>query len=462
MEIPKGYLMAKNDEKFLYLAIDLTEDTTNDPGTGDYFWLTFDRNRNRAINPNVDVNYGLYPNNPNKMGRQYYLGPGRWTGLLNETSESECKIAFEPSPNSSTAHRVWKIRIELADLNVALIPGLFRYPYTRFGLKVHSSAGAFSEETPANFYRTFRFLHTMIFARKSTIPSRMQGTYIGSVGLIPASNSVIGADGKATTATSYHPQVTNAAFGSRLNFLGNRANIATAIASGARRHKISFRKVGSSTWMPVQSSWSNYKWAGTTYSLEMATFDANDTYPLPNPAVDYSIDDLLVQFDSRILEDGLYEFTIHLFKNDGTTPVAVPEQVLRLYIDNSVPQVAINSIKHKGTKVNACSIVNLDSPTDGVVVDYGANDPEGNLRLYRLRAEWGEGHSTVIDSKAYEASMGNIWTGSASITAPASGVFTPAETCAHAFCVEAWARTTNGYTYVGYNSYRHFITLIKK
>ena len=277
MKIPKGYLMAKNDDKFLYLAIDLVDDTTNDPGTGDYFWLTFDRNRNRVINPNVDVNYALYPNNPNKMGRQYYLGPGRWTGLINETTDSECRIAFEPSPNSSTAHRIWKIRIELSDLSVSLLPGLFSLPYTRFGLKVHSSAGSFNEETPTNFYRTFRGLHTMIFARKSIIPTALQGTYIGSVGLIPTSNSIIGADGKATTAASYNPRVTNAAFGSRLNFLGNRVNIAAAMAVGARRHKILYRKVGSPTWQPLLSSWSNYKWTGSTYSLEMTTFDSHDT-----------------------------------------------------------------------------------------------------------------------------------------------------------------------------------------
>jgi hypothetical protein len=459
MEIPKGFLMAKNDDKFLYLAIDLVEDTTNDPGTGDYFWLTFDRNRNRAINPNVDVNYGPYPNNPNKMGRQYYLGPGTWTGLINETSDSGCRIAFEPSPNSSTAHRIWKIQIKLADLNVSLLPGLFSLPYTRFGLKIHSTAGTFNEETPVNFYRTFRGLHTMVFARKMTIPATLQGTYIGSVGLIPTSNSIIGADGKATTAASYNPRVTNAAFGSRLNFLGNRVNIAAAMALGARRHKILYRKVGSPSWQPLLSSWSNYKWTGSTYALEMTTFDSHETYPLPNPAVDYSIDDLLIQFDSREMENGLHEFTIELYKSNGITRVITPPQILKLYIDNNVPEVTINSIKHKGIKVNACAIVNLTSPTDGVVIDYGASDAEGNLLNYSLSAEWGEGSSQLIDSKSYQASMGNVWTGSTNIIAP--GVFTPAVTCAHAFAVHANARTTNGYTYIGHNSYRQFITLIK-
>jgi hypothetical protein len=230
---------------------------------------------------------------------------------------------------------------------------------------------------------------------------------------------------------------------------------------GAQRHKILYRKVGSPTWQPLLSSWSNYRWTGSTYSLEMTTFDSHNTYPLPNPAVDYSIDDLLIQFDSREMENGLHEFTIELYKNNGTSKVNTPTQILRLFIDNNVPEVTINSIKHKGVKVNACAIVKLDSATDGVVVDFGASDPEGNLRQYSLRAEWGEGSSQLIDNKLYQSSMGNVWTGDTSIVAPATGVFTPQVTCAHAFCVQAWARTTNGYTYIGYNSYRQFITLIK-
>ena len=83
MKFDGGFMLAKNDAKYLYVVLDVVKDTHNDPGTGDYFWFTFDRNRNRAITPNYDVNYGNYPGNPNKMGRQYYKGAGRWTGLLN-------------------------------------------------------------------------------------------------------------------------------------------------------------------------------------------------------------------------------------------------------------------------------------------------------------------------------------------------------------------------------------------
>ncbi len=75
LKFTKGTVLAKNDAKFLYLALDLTEDKGNDAGTNDYFWLSFDVNRDRAITSNQDVNYGLYPGQPNKLGKQLYLGP---------------------------------------------------------------------------------------------------------------------------------------------------------------------------------------------------------------------------------------------------------------------------------------------------------------------------------------------------------------------------------------------------
>lgn len=61
LKFSRGEVLAKNDAQFLYLAIDVVQDTGNDSGTGDYFWLSFDRNRDRAITANYDINYALYP-----------------------------------------------------------------------------------------------------------------------------------------------------------------------------------------------------------------------------------------------------------------------------------------------------------------------------------------------------------------------------------------------------------------
>ena len=231
MAIPGGFLMLKNDAHFLYAALDLVKDTSNDTGTGDYFWFTFDRDRNGNINPNVDVNYGLYPGQPDKMGRQYYLGPGTWTGLLNEISQSACKMAFESSPNSPSAHRIWKLRFEIADLKVSFAPSRLP-PFTKFGIKVHSSASpGFDHNTPANFYTSFAGLHTLYFSRKPVVPSTAEGPVLGSVGLIPTTK-INAATGKATTDPGYYVHVQNAAFGGVLNVIGNRTTLQNVWAAG--------------------------------------------------------------------------------------------------------------------------------------------------------------------------------------------------------------------------------------
>jgi len=432
------------------------EDTTNDPGTGDYFWLTFDRNRNRSINPNVDVNYGVYPNQPNKMGRQYYLGPSVWTGLVNEDTPSDCKITFESSPKSSAAHRIWKIRILLSELNVSLAPGLFGTPYTNFGFKVHSTAEAFDVYSPTNFTNTFMMLHRLYFAKKAIIPAKDLGIYIGSVGLIPTTHPKIhNVSGRATTAATYSPHVVNAAFGGLLNFMGNRTTIA-ALPAVAKRHKILHRKLGDPTWQPILSSWANYKWTGSDYDLEMTTFDANGTYPIPNPAIDYSIDDLLVQFNSNNLENGVYEFSIEFYRANGTTQVPTTTQIFRLLIDNSVPQVSINSIKHGANDVGLCEIVSLTSATDKVVVNFSAHDPEGNLQSYGARVSSGLGGASLA-SDTYQTSYGTSWVGVQNVNKN----YVPPGTCAYHFSVWAYARTTNGYGYIGHNSVGRSVTLIK-
>lgn len=68
MDVPNlGSVLYQNDARFLYVGIDAQTDTGNDPGTGDYFWLTFDVDKSKTITPNVDVNYGTSPSRPNGM-----------------------------------------------------------------------------------------------------------------------------------------------------------------------------------------------------------------------------------------------------------------------------------------------------------------------------------------------------------------------------------------------------------
>lgn len=455
MPITGGFVWAKNDAVFAYIAFDMIGDTNNDPGTGDYFWLSFDNDRNGAISPNVDLNYGVYPSQPNKLGHQYYLGASTWTGLYNDTI-SQCRIGFEASPNSATPHRIWRMRIKLADINVSLLGWWFGTPYTRFGVRVASTTPALMTNSPADFSSNFAGLHTLYFNRNGVAPSADLGPVMGSVGLIPTTK-IDGTTGKATTAAGYYVTAQNDAFGGMLNIIGNRTQLQALVTAGATKYRVK-QAEGGGGFSNFRSAWLNYKLVGGDYVLESFGPDASDFYPMPNPAIDYSIDDLLVQFDSSKLATGIHRFQVEFFTASGAA-VAAPAQTLALCIDNNVPQVKINSISHGGATIPTCSIVQMSGATDGVTVNYDATDPEGNLHSYSVAASWGDGANAGIESATYDPGiMGSSWTG---VTHKDSALFVPSITCAHAFSVTAWARTTNGYGRIGHNTASRFITILK-
>ncbi len=455
MAIPGGFLMVKNDALFLYAALDMTTDTGNDPGTGDYFWFTFDRNRDGNISPNMDSNYGNYPGFPNKMGRQWYLAPGTWTGLSQDGST--CRQAFEASPNSEAAHRVWKFRFLLTDLNVSLAPWWWA-SFTKFGIKVHSTNPLQENNTPPNFWQSFTNLHTLYFSRKPVVDVALQGPVIGCVGLIPTTK--INAAGRATTDPAYFVPVQNAAFGGLLNIIGNAPNRVALWNAGARFIKV-FHSEGAGPFAEYRTAWYNYHWSvpAGDYVLDSYAADAANFYDLQNPAVDFSIHDLLFQFDSAKLANGIHNFQVK-FYSGAHVEVPTPAQTVTLLIDNTLPIVKINNVKHGAATVAACDIITMTSATDGVTVNFDANDPEGNLLAWSVSAQWGDGASASIASASYLPAMGN-WAGVTGQTAPTPGVWVPLVSCAHAFTIAASARTTNGYSYIGYTSVSRFITIKK-
>jgi hypothetical protein len=461
-QFPKGWVYAKNDAKFLYLVLDVIADTGNDYGTGDYYWLSFDVDENRGISANKDVNYGLYPGFPNKMGIQKYLGPGTWTGI-SEPPESKSRVEFGPSPKSGVPHRIWKFKIALTEINASLF-SLFGLPYTYFGFRVSSSNPAFTEDFPANFYQNFSSLPRLYFARKPAPSPALLGAIIGTVGLIPTSASVLNAaTGRATTTAGYYVEAHNAAFGGVLNLIANRVNVTALIGIGANKYRILHAVPGSLTFLPLVSAWTNYRWTGANYIPQSFSADVNKQYTLVNPAEEYSIDDLLIQFSSFGMDTGLHKFKVEFFKADGVTPVASAPQVLSLYIDNNVPNVNINSIKHGAVEVTACAIEKIDPGADGLTFNVTANDPEGNLRAWSFSATYGENQAVGIFSQAYETAVppGTNWAGVLNFAVPTvPAAWRPPVQCAYSFIVQAWARTTNGYGYIGQSTYYRNLTLL--
>ncbi|MDG1276027.1 MAG: hypothetical protein P8O16_02020 [Algoriphagus sp.] len=455
LKFTRGFVLAKNDARFLYLALDVVDDTGNDPSTNDYFWLSFDTNRDRAITANQDINYGLYPGKPNKLGIQKYLGPGKWTGLLSDPSDSEVVQEFGPSPNSSTSHRIWKFRIDLKEINVALSWPLST-PYTYFGFRVRSSRPAFTTDFPGNFYRDFTKLRQLILSRKPVISPSLLGPLIGSVGFIPTTK--IDATGRATTDPGYFLKVDNAAFGGTLNLIGNRNKLQNLYNANVRKYRVEIAGPGAS-FSRLISNWSNYRWNGSTYLLESFSASSLGFYELPNPTSDYSIDDLLIQFPTTALLPGLYQIKVTFYKRVGFIDQPQDSQTIRLLIDNHLPSTIIESIRHGSNEVSACAIENIGAAPDGLNFRLTANDPEGNLRAVSFYATYGDNQSATIFNETYTPSMGN-WQGFVNRSIPPTGNWRPPQSCAYSFVLVAWARTTNGYNWVGKNPTHRNLTLL--
>ena len=99
----------------------------------------------------------------------------------------------------------------------------------------------------------------------------------------------------------------------------------------------------------------------------------------------------------------------------------------------------------------------------------GVRDPPwhvkswGNLRAFDLRAEYGENQAQSLYRQDYGDAVapGADWSGVQDFAVPTNpNPWRPPIQCAYAFRVRAWARTTNGYDYIGSVSYHRTLTLL--
>lgn len=154
-----GFITVRNDNVRLYVLIDVLSETTNDPN--DYFWVTFDKNQNAAIDSRVDLNYGLQTGTGN-MRYQFYLGPSSWTGILPDTYSARAKgygcfwadgsqgiASFRPLRFSCTQHRVWELAFDLKEI------GTFAGGTAKMGIRTAAPANSILDDVPANFFNSF-------------------------------------------------------------------------------------------------------------------------------------------------------------------------------------------------------------------------------------------------------------------------------------------------------------------
>ncbi len=463
MAMPKGVILVKNDAEYLYLALDMTGDTGNTPGVGDYFWLSFDVDHTSVITPRFDVDYGIYPSLPIKMARSYYLGPGAWTGILPET-QSVVQQGFAPSPNSAVAHRIWEMKIALSEVGIHTLGGT-TVPYLRFGVRAASTSPSFVVDFPPDFYTDFTCLNEIFLATSPAVvyPPGTAGPIIGGVGLIPCTK--ISSNGRATTDPDYYPPVTNAAFGGTLNFLYNRTNMTALWAAGARKYRILHRYGNVGDFVSLRRTWSNYRWTGTTYVLEAFGPDSDNWYELKSLNEEYSTRDLLFQWNSvgsageAASPTGLHEFSVEFRNASGGVVKPAAPQTLSLFIDNTLPELQIYGMKYKTQVIQPCDIVQITETPDPVQIRFRAFDPEGNLLKFALQGFYGGTAMTPVDLLPSGMGVygGGDWQGVADQQINCPTKFPPVS-CAYQIRLSANPRVTNGYGYIGFTEVTSHVT----
>lgn len=464
MTIPDGFLLVKNDHKFLYLLIDLVKDHSKIMGNKDYFWLSFDVDENASITPNRDINYTLFPPpipmRHHILGKQYYLGPAVWTGYKKTTSH--LRMEFGASPKSATPHRMWELQIDLKEIRnlrfppfpPRLVPNI-----VHFGLRVASSNPVFTDEFPTNFERNFSNLPGILLAKTATLPTT--GKPIAGVGYVPL-GCIDNTTGRSTTATDYRLPTKNSAFGGILEIVGDKNVLKKMWDDGV----VKTYRVTDGTEVLYQV-WGNYHLESGVWHYEHFTPDADGYYDFINYSETYSIDELLFQWDTTGVSPGVHTLKIEF---QDAAKHTVQTQSISLMIDNNLPDVRILEISYKGTTVKPCDIVNVTPGTDPVKIRYVAYDTEGDLRWYGLDAYFAHGEVfapalipmtdptnpatyPILDHTASPPTHlvtdghgvpegSNIWLWTTTTF--------PAKTCAYEFRLWAYPNVTNGCDYIGY------------
>src|SRR5664279_4172655 len=120
--IGHGEMRTMNDGSYLYVLLDVVDDTTADniltgPFSGDFFTLDIDKDLNHAVTPNVDFTYATCQD-----GRTFVkstrLNQFASTGCQAVNTNSLGARGFGPTFNSATPHRFWEFRLSFDELGV--------------------------------------------------------------------------------------------------------------------------------------------------------------------------------------------------------------------------------------------------------------------------------------------------------------------------------------------------------
>lgn len=473
--IAHGQMRTMNDGSYLYVLLDVVDDTFNDPvptgsGDGDYFVLFFDKDLNHAVTPNVDFGYGTC-----RDGRTFVkdtsLSQFTFTGCQTTDPNSLGAIGFGPTFNSATPHRFWEFRLSFAELGVdptTWTTSAGSVPKVRFNVGVHSLTPSFDAYQPdPSSAPDESLMYQLDLATSPSFPPGSTGPIFAGVGLVPS--TYIDANGYANINISGYYYATNAPFGANLNVFGNWNTL--RFAYGAVRYRVLYSKDGG-PYTRLKQTWTNFKFNGSTWVPNAIGPDAQDAYPVPLPWELWYLPNLLISWQTAVgFGDGTYRLKLELINSGGFVLASPPGNNVTLFVDNSPPVPTLNNIFYDGTAVCQCGIVTQgDCFTPpftfrGFTFDLTVNDPHGALSSYALTYYYGNNLSAGITFDSYTAHASQDgpeqWNGISSLVVPTFPPWCAPQSCAYTFALSAVSRIQNGYGLVfPYLDYKKSLTIL--
>lgn len=483
--IAHGQMRTMNDGTYLYVLLDVVDDTGNDPvptpgNDGDYFTLYFDKDLNHAVTPNVDFFYSTCQD-----GRPFVkatrLDQLSSTGCTPVDAATLGAEGFGASFNSATPHRLWEFRLSFTELGVdptTWTTSGGSVPKVRMSVCVHSKTPSFDacqpdpSSSPDN-----SLMYQLDLATSPAFPPGSTGPIFAGVGLVPA-NYIDGA-GYANINISGYYYATNAPFGSSLNVFGNWNTL--RFAYGAAKYRVLYSKDGG-PYTRLKQTWTNFKFNGLTWVPNAIGPDASDAYPLPLPWEIWYLPNLLISWQTAVgFGDGTYNLRLELLNASGTVLASPPGNSLTLFVDNTPPTVTINNGFYldgsASTAICECGIVTQGTCTEfigfpprlvsrGFDFDITVNDPRGALNGYGLSYTYGNNLSGAITSDSYTAGHvaqdgADKWNGVTNSVVPTFPPFCAPKSCAYTFILSASSRVQNGYGLVfPYVDYKKSLTIL--
>ncbi len=481
-------LRTMNDGSFLYILLDVVDDTTNDPpihagpNTGDFYVLAVDPDLNKAVTTNVDFFYDVC-NDGRLFVKAFYLGGGVSTGCQPTSALSSAAIGFGGTLHSSTPHRFWEFKLDLAELGVntaTWTTSSGTLPRVRMNVATISENPSFSTAQPdPNLFPDLTNTFQIDLATSAIYPAGTAGPVFAGVGLVPS--TFIEPSGHASLNIANYYSATDAPFGGNLNIFGHWNTLFSGLA--ARSYRVLYSKDGGPV-THLRQTWTNFRFNFITRVWDPVAIgpDANDRYAIPSPFTLWYLNDLLVSWQSGVFGDGTYTFSLELF-DLFNNPIPLPillagENHLTLFVDNTPPVPKINTALYSDgagplpdpKPVCACAIVTQgDAMGTGLNLDISVTDAHGALNTVGLSALYGDNQSSFVYADNYgghvDADGVNQWNGFTHLIVPdgggqadpppLTGPWRALLSCAHTFHLATSSRTQNGYglvfPHVGYN-----------